>query len=178
MTVWWTMGFNAVIYLAGLQDIPRRALRGGRARRGLAWQQFRYITLPGLRPVLIFIIIMTILASANMFGQSYLITQGGPGDTTRTAIMVITDLGLSQYRMGQASAMSYVLAVFLGSSRWSTSGAQGEEMSVMEWGDRHGSGDRRPGGRRRGEATQADPLFWVTLVMLAVIFIGPLSASS
>jgi multiple sugar transport system permease protein len=54
------------------------------------------------------------LASANMFGQALLITKGGPADTTRTAIIEITQRGLSQYRMGEAAAMSYVLAVFLG----------------------------------------------------------------
>ena len=113
VTVWWTMGFNAVIYLAGLGDIPADHYEAAELDGASSWQQLRYITIPGLRPVLVFIVITTILASANMFGQSYLITHGGPGDTTRTAIMVITDLGLSQYRMGEASAMSYVLAVFL-----------------------------------------------------------------
>jgi multiple sugar transport system permease protein len=72
------------------------------------------VTLPGLRPVLVFIITTTILASANMFGQSYLVTKGGPGDSTRTAIMVMTEEGLRQFKMGTASAMSYVLAIFLG----------------------------------------------------------------
>jgi multiple sugar transport system permease protein len=113
VTVWWTMGFNAVIYLAGLGDIPTDHYEAAELDGASSWQQLRYITIPGLRPVLVFIVITTILASANMFGQSYLITHGGPGDTTRTALMVITDLGLSQYRMGEASAMSYVLAVFL-----------------------------------------------------------------
>jgi multiple sugar transport system permease protein len=113
VTIWWTMGFNAVIYLAGLGDIPVDHYEAAELDGASSWQQLRYITIPGLRPVLIFIVIITVLASANMFGQSYLITQGGPGDSTRTAIMVITDLGLSQYRMGEASAMSYVLAVFL-----------------------------------------------------------------
>jgi multiple sugar transport system permease protein len=113
VTIWWTMGFNAVIYLAGLGDIPVDHYEAAELDGASSWQQLRYITVPGLRPVLIFIVITTVLASANMFGQSYLITQGGPGDSTRTAIMVITDLGLSQYRMGEASAMSYVLAVFL-----------------------------------------------------------------
>jgi multiple sugar transport system permease protein len=113
VTVWWTMGFNAVIYLAGLADIPAEHYEAADIDGASAWQKLRYITIPGLRPVLVFIIVTTILASANMFGQSYLITKGGPGDSTRTAIMEITDLGLSQYRMGQASAMSYVLAVFL-----------------------------------------------------------------
>jgi multiple sugar transport system permease protein len=113
VTIWWTMGFNAVIYLAGLGDIPVDHYEAAELDGASSWQQLRYITIPGLRPVLIFIIITTVLASANMFGQSYLITQGGPGDSTRTAIMTITDLGLTQYRMGEASAMSYVLAVFL-----------------------------------------------------------------
>ena len=113
VTIWWTMGFNAVIYLAGLGDIPVDHYEAAELDGASAWQQLRYVTIPGLRPVLVFIVITTVLASANMFGQSYLITQGGPGDTTRTAIMVITELGLTQYRMGEASAMSYVLAVFL-----------------------------------------------------------------
>jgi multiple sugar transport system permease protein len=113
VTIWWTMGFNAVIYLAGLGDIPADHYEAAELDGASSSQQLRYITIPGLRPVLVFIIITTVLASANMFGQSYLITQGGPGETTRTAIMVITDLGLTQYRMGEASAMSYVLAVFL-----------------------------------------------------------------
>jgi len=113
VTVWWTMGFNAVIYLAGLADIPAEHYEAADIDGASAWQKLRFITIPSLRPVLVFIVVTTILASANMFGQSYLITKGGPGDSTRTAIMEITDLGLSQYRMGQASAMSYVLAVFL-----------------------------------------------------------------
>lgn len=113
VTVWWTIGFNTVIYLAGLADIPAEHYEAADLDGVNPWQRLRYITLPGLRPVLIFIIVTTVLASANMFGQSYIITRGGPGDSTRTAIMVITDLGLSQYRMGQASAMSYVLALFL-----------------------------------------------------------------
>jgi len=61
----------------------------------------------------VFVIINTILASANMFGQSYLITQGAPGVETRTAIMYIADEGLRSYRMGSAAAMSYVLTLGL-----------------------------------------------------------------
>ncbi len=113
VTVWWTLGFNAVIYLAGLSNISVDQYEAAQLDGASWWQQLRYVTIPGLRPVLIFVIVTTILASANMFGQSYLITQGGPTESTRTAIMAITDLGLSQYRMGAASAQSYVLAVFL-----------------------------------------------------------------
>jgi multiple sugar transport system permease protein len=114
VTIWWTIGFNAIIYLAGLGDIPAEQYEAADLDGASLWQQFRHITVPGLRPVMIFVITTTILASANMFGQSYLITQGAPGDSTRTAIIEITERGLSQYRMGEAAAMSYLLAIFLG----------------------------------------------------------------
>ena len=113
VTVWWTMGFNAIIYLAGLGDIPAEQYEAASLDGAGPWSKFAYVTLPGLRPVLIFIMVTTILASANMFGQSYIITQGGPTESTRTAIMTITDLGLRQFQMGAAAAESYVLALFL-----------------------------------------------------------------
>jgi multiple sugar transport system permease protein len=113
VTVWWTLGFNAVIYLAGLQDIPRELYEAVRIDGGGKWAEFRAVTLPGLRPVLLFVIINTVLASSNMFGQAYLITQGAPGVETRTAIMYIAEEGLRNYRMGSAAAMSYLLTVAL-----------------------------------------------------------------
>ena len=76
-----------------------------------AWQQFRNVTLPSLRPVLVLITTLTILASANVFGQPYLITQGRPGVETRTAIMYIGQEGLRDFRMGSASAASFLLTV-------------------------------------------------------------------
>ena len=113
VTVWWTLGFNAVIYLAGLQDIPRELYEAARIDGGGKWAEFRHVTLPGLRPVLLFVTVNTILVSANMFGQSYLITQGAPGTETRTAIMYIAQVGLSDYKMGSAAAMSYLLTACL-----------------------------------------------------------------
>jgi len=113
VTVWWTLGFNAVIYLAGLQDIPRELYDAASVDGANAWQRFLHVTIPGLRPVLLFVVTVTILASANMFGQSYLITNGGPGDDTRTAIYYIAETGLRQFNMGSASAMSFMLALFL-----------------------------------------------------------------
>ncbi|MGA4670090.1 carbohydrate ABC transporter permease [Propionibacteriaceae bacterium Y1923] len=113
VTVWWTIGFNAIIYMAGLADIPAEHYEAASLDGASAWQKFFYITLPGLRPVLIFIFITTVLASANMFGQSYLITNGGPTESTRTVLMVMTDLGFSQSRAGAAAAQSYILALFL-----------------------------------------------------------------
>jgi multiple sugar transport system permease protein len=113
MTVWWTLGFNAIIYLAGLQDIDPQLYEAAKVDGANRWQRFRNVTLPGLRPVFLFIITVTILASANMFGQSYLVTDGNPANETRTAIMYIAEEGLENFRMGSAAAMSYILALFL-----------------------------------------------------------------
>lgn len=113
VTVWWTIGFNAVIYLAGMSAIPGELYEAAALDGAGRWATLRWITLPSLRSVLTFIVVITVLASANMFGQSYLITNGGPGRSTQTAIMMITDVGLAQYKMGAAAAMSYLLALVL-----------------------------------------------------------------
>ncbi|MFI7445127.1 carbohydrate ABC transporter permease [Nonomuraea indica] len=110
VTVWWTLGLNSVIFLAGLQDIPRELHEAAMVDGASAWHRFRAVTLPGLRPVTVFVVNATILASANMFGQSYLITGGAPADQTKTAIYLIAETGLRQFDMGTASAMSFVLA--------------------------------------------------------------------
>jgi len=112
-TVWWTLGFNTVIYLAGLQDIPREYYDAAKTDGANAWQSFRHVTLPGLRPVVVFVLTITVLASGIMFGQSRLITQGAPSFETRSAIWFIADTGLSQFQMGDAAAMSYILSLFL-----------------------------------------------------------------
>ena len=113
VTVWWTLGFNAVIYLAALQDIPIELYEAARVDGASRWQQFVNVTLPGLRSILVFVTITTLIASVNMFGQSYIMTNGGPGRETRTAIFQIAETGLRNYQMGDAAAMSYVLTLFL-----------------------------------------------------------------
>jgi multiple sugar transport system permease protein len=111
--VWWTLGFNAVIYLAGLQDIDPELYNAAKVDGANRWQRFVNVTMPGLRPVFVFVVTVTILASANMFGQSYIITKGAPGEETTTAIMYIAETGLRQFNMGAAAAMSYMLALAL-----------------------------------------------------------------
>lgn len=113
VTVWWTSGLNTVIVLAGLKGIGAELYEAASLDGAGPIRQFFSVTLPGLRPVMVFVTTTTILASANMFGQSFLLTQGGPGTQTRTAIMYIADEGLSQGQMGAASAMSYVLFAIL-----------------------------------------------------------------
>jgi len=112
-TIWWTIGFNAVIFLAGLQSLPEQLYEAAELDGAGRWGKFRHITIPGLRNVFIFVLTTTILASANLFGQPYLLTHGGPGDSTTTAIMAMTNEGLRGFRMGTAAAMSYLLALVL-----------------------------------------------------------------
>lgn len=109
VTVWWTMGLNTIIFLAGLKGINADLYEAASIDGAGTFRKFLSVTIPGLRPVMTFITTTTILASANMFGQSYLLTKGGPGTETRTAIMYIADQGLSQNNMAPAAAMSYVL---------------------------------------------------------------------
>jgi multiple sugar transport system permease protein len=113
VTVWWTLGFNAVIFLAGLQDIPGELYDAAKVDGATGWQTFRHVTLPGLRPVTIFITMITIIASANMFGQSFIMTDGAPGEQTRTAIFYIAENGLRNFQMGQAAAASWILTLVL-----------------------------------------------------------------
>jgi multiple sugar transport system permease protein len=113
ITVWWVSGFNMIILLAGLKGINAELYDAAAVDGAGAIRKFWSVTLPGLRPVMTFVTTTTILSSANMFGQSYLLTKGAPGTSTRTAIMYIANEGLSQNQMGAASAMSYVLFAIL-----------------------------------------------------------------
>jgi multiple sugar transport system permease protein len=113
VTVWWTLGFNAVIFLAGLQDVPRELYEAAEVDGAGPWARFVHVTLPGLRPVTTFVLMITIIASANMFGQSFIMTNGQPGEETRTAIFYIAETGLQNFEMGQAAAASWVLTLLL-----------------------------------------------------------------
>lgn len=113
VTVWWTVGFNAVIYLAALQDVPAELHEAARIDGAGAWRRLWAVTIPHMRRVLQFVVVITIIASANMYGQSALITQEQPGGATRTAIGYIAQTGMRSYDIGMASAMSMILAVCL-----------------------------------------------------------------
>jgi multiple sugar transport system permease protein len=113
-TVWWTIGFNTVIFLAALQDIPDSLYEAAAIDGAGTFQQFSFITIPMLRPVLIFVITITLIASANLFGQSYIMT-GTQSRVigTESIIQKIYDEGIAQNRMGSAAAMSILLAAVL-----------------------------------------------------------------
>lgn len=112
-TIWWTIGFNTIIFLAALQDIPQALYEAAAIDGASPLQQFSYVTIPMLRPVLIFVITISLIASANLFGQPYLMTAGGPLQETETVIYRIYIEGILRNRMGSAAAMSIFLAAIL-----------------------------------------------------------------
>jgi multiple sugar transport system permease protein len=112
-TVWWTVGFNTVILLAALQDIPGYLYEAAAIDGATPIQQFLYVTIPMLRPVLIFVITITLIASANLMGQPFIMTEGGPLQQTETVIYRIYIEGVVRNQMGNAAAMSVFMAMLL-----------------------------------------------------------------
>jgi multiple sugar transport system permease protein len=117
-TVWWTMGFNMIILLAALQDIPDHLYEAASIDGANGWQQFWSITLPMLRPVMLFIVTTTIIASFNLFGQPLMMTRGDPrlpsgGGATEPVMMRIFTEGFVRPFQGSAAAMSFLVAVIM-----------------------------------------------------------------
>lgn len=112
-TVWWTVGFNIIVLLAALQNVPEILYEASQVDGAGPLQRFIHVTLPGIRPVLLFVIINQMLASFNQFGQSQIMTGGGPSESTTTIIQYIWQTGWSDDKMGMASAMSFLFAIIL-----------------------------------------------------------------
>ncbi len=118
MTIWWTLGFNMIILLAALQDIPRHLYESASLDGASNWRQFVSITLPILRPVLVFVIIITIIASFNLFAQPFFMTGGGPaqaggGGATEPVMLRIYREGFERNQLGMAAAMSFIVATIM-----------------------------------------------------------------
>ena len=108
MATWRNLGFGMVIFLAGLQAIPQDLYEAGRIDGAGRWSQFRYITLPVLRPTLLFVAVITTIGYVQFFEEPFVMTQGGPLDSTLSlAYHTYNQFGFGNY--GYASAMSYVL---------------------------------------------------------------------
>ena len=114
-TVWWTLGFNFVLYLAGLQEIPQEIYDASAVDGAGPLSQVRWITIPLLARTTILIVTLQIFSSLNVFDQIYVMnTSGGLNYTaTRPIIQYIYEQGFTSYRIGFASAMSYVFFVLV-----------------------------------------------------------------
>jgi len=106
----WT-GYNAIILLAGLQSIPRELYEAASLDGAGPWHQFRHVTLPGLRPVLIFALVLSIIGTLQLFTEPFLITGGGPGNATMTLGVYLYQQGFRSFNFGYASALAYTVAL-------------------------------------------------------------------
>jgi multiple sugar transport system permease protein len=112
-TVWWTVGFNMTLYIAALQAIPRTYYEAAELDGAGSWAKLRWVTWPLLTPTTLFVLVTTALASWQLFGQSQIITQGGPSRTTQSVIMYITEEAFSNYQMSSAAAMSIIFGAIM-----------------------------------------------------------------
>jgi multiple sugar transport system permease protein len=107
-TLWWTVGFNFLLYLAALQSIPQDWYEAAALDGAGRWKQLRHVTLPSLRRTTVLIVVLQLLASLKVFDQIYLMTQGGPNHATRPVIQYVYETSFTGYRTGYGTAISYV----------------------------------------------------------------------
>jgi len=107
-TLWWTVGFNFLLYLAAMQNIPAQHYEAASLDGAGAWRQFFSITLPQLAPTTVMIVLLQVLASLKIFDQVYQMTAGGPGGATRPVVQYIFETGFTGYRLGYSAAISYI----------------------------------------------------------------------
>ncbi|MFE0847956.1 carbohydrate ABC transporter permease [Streptomyces rochei] len=108
LTVWWTVGFNFLLYLAALQSLPMTFDEAAALDGAGAWRRLWSITLPQLRRTTGLVAMLQILASLKVFDQIYILTKGGPNGSTRPVLEYVYDVGFTGYRLGYASAVSYL----------------------------------------------------------------------
>lgn len=115
LTIWWLVGGNMIIYLAGMADIPEELYESAEIDGASKWAQFVHITLPLIKAQIGVTLIFTIIGGYNVFGQTWMFNNGGPGESNKTILMYIRELafgsGVSQ--SGIASTMAVVLGVII-----------------------------------------------------------------
>jgi multiple sugar transport system permease protein len=112
-TVWWTFGFPMLVFIAGLQNIPEHLYEAAKIDGAGPLQTFRFITIPLIMPTMLFVVVTQFIAHMQVFAQPYIITGGGPGNASRTAVMYLYETAWKFFRFGYASSIAVLLAVFI-----------------------------------------------------------------
>jgi multiple sugar transport system permease protein len=111
--VWKSFGYNMVILLAGLQSIPDELYEAARIDGASAWRQFRHVTLPMLAPIGVMVSILTIAGYFQLFAEPYVMTQGGPLQSTVSVLYLMYEEGFKWWNLGAASAVAFVLFIVI-----------------------------------------------------------------
>lgn len=112
-TLWWTAGFNMVLFGAGIKQIPKEIYESASIDGATYLQRVRHITIPLVSSTTVLCLILQIIASFNVFGQVYVMTGGGPHGTTRVLVQYIYETGFKFFKMGYSAAMSYILFLII-----------------------------------------------------------------
>jgi multiple sugar transport system permease protein len=113
MSVWGGVGFSMVIYLAGLQSIPEELYESAKLDGAGVWGRLRYITIPMLRPTTLFLLVIGIIGSLQVFTQIFVMTSGGPVDKTTTMVYYMYKWAFVYFDMGYASTLAFALFAML-----------------------------------------------------------------
>jgi multiple sugar transport system permease protein len=117
LSIWKSFGYNMLIFVAGLLNIPEELHEAAHLDGANAWHRFRSITLPGLAPTFLFVTIVTIIGQFQLFAEPYIMTQGGPLRSTTSIVLLLYQEGFKWWHLGYAAAMSFVLfAIMLGAT--------------------------------------------------------------
>ncbi|URD60803.1 sugar ABC transporter permease [Sphingomonas sp. KRR8] len=112
-TIWWSVGFPMLLFLAGLQQIPQDMYEAAALDGASRWTTFTRITLPSLRRTTVLVIMLQTAAQLQLFGQSQLLTAGGPSGASRTAVLFLFESAFGRWELGYASAAAEVLFVMI-----------------------------------------------------------------
>lgn len=109
LSIWWGAGANMLIYLAALRGVPKEILEAASLDGASPVARFWRVTFAQIRPAVLFCFVMSVIAASQVFGQSYILTGGGPAYSTLTVVLYTYQQGFGMYQMGYASAIAYVL---------------------------------------------------------------------
>ncbi|QQE10004.1 sugar ABC transporter permease [Planctomycetota bacterium] len=109
LTLWWGIGAPTIILLAGLKHIPKQYYEAAKVDGANSVRRFVSVTLPLLKPSLVFVLVTQLIASFQIFGQTFIVTKGGPNNSTRVLMHHIYETSFVQYRIGYGAAMSMLL---------------------------------------------------------------------
>lgn len=118
MTIWKDFGYAVVMFMAGLYSLPSDAMEAARVDGASSWQTFKYLTLPLLKPMTVFVVITSIISYIQAYVQVLILTEGGPGTATYLSSYIIYNEAFVKYNFGYASAMSFVLFVITAVFTW------------------------------------------------------------
>ena len=109
MAVWKNFGYNMIIFIAGLQNISQELYEAASIDGASAWQQFKSITIPMLAPTTLFISVITMIGYFQLFAEPYVMTQGGPLNSTLSIVYYMYQMGFRWWSMGYSAALAFVL---------------------------------------------------------------------